>query len=1135
MSSHFKGRMNGLGAVVPTNNLNGRNQPSSRLVRSSPPHPSSPPPPAKRPKIEDSFAHTQSHFAIVLDRDATPDKHAPRKRSLDNTSDSQQTFRSQPSNSKGIHLTQPHISEYRSVENFIKAPSRKRVRRDRSESADRIFIEDHEERDMDSDGDVECIEAPEQAKNAHTRTQGPTREEDSQPITAFASRFGDRGKGAARVNQSTTAATRLGKIIENTERKIPEWRNGKLKSMDSSPDELAPEAQDMRGKVLTKRPVTPSPSLSKRGDIAPTKFSSLSNARPNITKGTANKLTLENAKEIIGSRLLIVRAVSGRYKYEVHKTSSVDECFLKLRDMSHILHPTNLDGDILKQYSYLTINMKKILSVHIPSNPDYHVVSISRSLDAATSASPKLMIEFKTSEDIQHFKEWMEMGSEDGLQLKLSIFGDREKVDKEFLNLMSKAERSTVITDQEPVGDDIKLIQHNTQDRARQAKFASRPHISNNQPVKTKDLMRPYGTTAPSNVEVTIIPHSSVASPAQRPVRTTRSTFALKSPSSASEPPEPEGWTVLNEGWEKNWRNSLVFPTHGKNRATVDKEDIPRLDEGQFLNDNVLAFYLRYLQHSLEAERPDLAQRIYFQNTFFYSKLKSSRTSQGINYDSVKAWTSKVDLFTKDYIIVPINEYTHWYVAIIYNAPKLLPSADKEVSDAQSTDTITIEEDSHNSGDVSTALPEDGNLIEPTNIEAVISAAQNDITNHLSLIEPEEQKEEAQSSGNEQDVELVKGKNSPKADADQDSLPNDSLRQKKPNKRQSIGPRNARKYDPTQPRIITLDSLGITHSPACGCLKQYLIAELKDKKGIEISTPGALGMTAKNVPQQTNHCDCGPFLLGYIQQFLKDPDTFVHSLLQHENDIPWDLNPSQIRNEIRDLIFKLQKEQQDREDAHREEKRNKNGPKKKSPAIDQQSAPPGKKPIVDQSLSEHLEDHAIPKDNEAIAKPKPRSPTPNTSDFKSKSVSEVNEDLHMPGSFPQSPAVSRSNTRGSSTVAESETPKQTKLPKFVSPLPGSSGDSSPTRPIFVVDSTASPEQRQDLTRGPTNHKAPYSTVEILDDLVKERQRPASKGRDQEETPTTSPYFAGRRPADRMASAKLHQEPDQSRIVVDLSD
>lgn len=1128
MSGHFKERVKSLGSVVPTNNLDGRNQPP-RIVRLSPPQPPSPPP-AKRKKVEEIHNHTQAVFAVDLDK--IPDTQITRKRSLDEISDSQQTLRSQPSNSRRI---QPNVSEYRSVETYVaKKPVRKRHRHDPPESADRISI-DELDMDNDSDGDVECIEPPEQAAIPQPSKQKPPLKGNAKFLSTYAPRFGNYGKGTSRANNPTPAAVKLSKVIDDAGWNNYESRNGKLKNMDSSPDELAPDVQDMRGRLSTKRPVTPSPSLSKRGDIAPTKFSTSSPAKQNSLEDTTSESILDRAKRVIHSRLLIVRAVSGPLKYEVHKTSSVDECFLKLRDVSHVLHPTNLSGEILKQYSYLTINLKKARAILIPSDPDYRLVSITRCADASTSASARLIIEFRGPEDVQHFREWVEMDRGDGSRPTLSFIQDQAKLDREFANLMEHANRSTIISDpqgQQAVGDDIRLIQHNKEDRMRHAKSVAQSQVPTSH-VKTKDLMRPSGPSASSNLEVTVIPDNPRVPTVQRPMRTTRSTFALKSPSIVSESPEPEGWTVQNQGWERNWRNSLVFPHHGKNRATVDKEDIPRLDEGQFLNDNVLIFYLRYLQHSLEAERPDLAQRIYFQNTFFYEKLKSSRA--GINYDSVKAWTSKVDLFTKDYIIVPINEFSHWYVAIIYNAPKLIPSAEKEVSDAQSTDTITVEEDTPNPGDISTVPPKDDNMPGPTNAEAAVSTAQNDMMNHLSPIDSEDQKEEVQSNSHEQDNELIREKTDPKPDAEQ-NLPHGPLRQKKPNKRQSVGPRNPRKYDPNQPRIITLDSLGISHSPACGSLKQYLIAELKDKKNIDVLNPGALGMTAKNVPQQTNHCDCGLFLLGYIRQFLRDPDTFVRSILQHEDDIPWNLNPSQLRNEIRDLIFELQKEQQNREDAHKEGKRNKNGPRKKNSVVELECAPPAKAQAIDERPSKPPEEHATPKEDEAVANPDTRSPTPKVSSPTDKFAPDLNEGPLMPGSFPKSPVVSRPSIKDSSAEVDSGKLKQTDIMKFVQPLPGSSGESSPSRPIIVEDSTPSPEKRHGFIRGHTDPTPARSPTETLDKLVEQR-RPThtSQAQAQEETPTISPFFAGRHPDDRMPSARLHREPDQSRVVVDLSD
>ena len=34
-------------------------------------------------------------------------------------------------------------------------------------------------------------------------------------------------------------------------------------------------------------------------------------------------------------------------------------------------------------------------------------------------------------------------------------------------------------------------------------------------------------------------------------------------------------------------------------------------------------------------------------------------------YERVRRWTKKVNIFEKDFVIVPINEHSHWFVAVI--------------------------------------------------------------------------------------------------------------------------------------------------------------------------------------------------------------------------------------------------------------------------------------------------------------------------------------------------------------------------------------------------------------------------------------------------------------------------------------
>jgi len=129
---------------------------------------------------------------------------------------------------------------------------------------------------------------------------------------------------------------------------------------------------------------------------------------------------------------------------------------------------------------------------------------------------------------------------------------------------------------------------------------------------------------------------------------------------------------------------------------------------------------------------------------------------------------------------------------------------------------------------------------------------------------------------------------------------------KKSKRKSTPGPR---KYSINEPRIITFDSFDQGHSGTCTNLKQYLVAEAKAKLNIDIDPPAQIGMTAKNIPKQNNFCDCGLFLLGYVETFLKKPDEFIRGILQNQVDIEikWPEAP-EMRKNIRNIIFKLQKD-----------------------------------------------------------------------------------------------------------------------------------------------------------------------------------------------------------------------------------
>ena len=81
-------------------------------------------------------------------------------------------------------------------------------------------------------------------------------------------------------------------------------------------------------------------------------------------------------------------------------------------------------------------------------------------------------------------------------------------------------------------------------------------------------------------------------------------------------------------------------------------------------------------------------------------------------------------------------------------------------------------------------------------------------------------------------------------------------------------------YDKRQLLILTLDSLGGSHSTVINNLWHYLCCEAGHKKSIDIH-PNTLKANAVSslcgCPQQEGFSDCGIFLLHFVQKFLEDP------------------------------------------------------------------------------------------------------------------------------------------------------------------------------------------------------------------------------------------------------------------------
>merc|ERR1719431_2283331 len=121
-------------------------------------------------------------------------------------------------------------------------------------------------------------------------------------------------------------------------------------------------------------------------------------------------------------------------------------------------------------------------------------------------------------------------------------------------------------------------------------------------------------------------------------------------------------------------KNLCQFPMpgaiEGVGSVTVTLEDYKTLQVDTFLNDVVIDFYMKYLQFTLLSEADKNSVHIF--TTCWFSRLTSKPSPIEARqepvqrrYDRVKRWTRKVNIFEKDFVVVPINENYHWYVCII--------------------------------------------------------------------------------------------------------------------------------------------------------------------------------------------------------------------------------------------------------------------------------------------------------------------------------------------------------------------------------------------------------------------------------------------------------------------------------------
>ncbi|NXH58747.1 SENP7 protease, partial [Rhabdornis inornatus] len=338
--------------------------------------------------------------------------------------------------------------------------------------------------------------------------------------------------------------------------------------------------------------------------------------------------------------------------------------------------------------------------------------------------------------------------------------------------------------------------------------------------------------------------------------------------------------SALNEEWKEvreigAVNNLIVYPPPpAKGGLGVTREDLECLEYGEFLNDVIIDFYLKYLL--LEKAPKHVADRTHIFSSFFYKCLtRTEKNSEGDvkvsaaqrRHRRVRTWTRHINIFNKDYIFVPVNEESHWYIAVI--CFPWLEEAVYEECPCQNSLSHQPQQPS--------LEPESDNA----RAGSVLFKDEEEMDGNRSLFSKGSDNEMAASA----------------------SVLHSAI--------SKISLSNSKKQICKRPCILIFDSLkACSVQKTVQVLREYLEVEWEAKRKThrEFSKSTMIDLCPR-VPKQDNSSDCGVYLLQYVESFFQNPIVNFEQPLHLENWFPRQLIKNK-REEIRDLILQLHFQQQ---------------------------------------------------------------------------------------------------------------------------------------------------------------------------------------------------------------------------------
>ncbi|XP_044025201.1 sentrin-specific protease 6 isoform X2 [Siniperca chuatsi] len=463
--------------------------------------------------------------------------------------------------------------------------------------------------------------------------------------------------------------------------------------------------------------------------------------------------------------------------------------------------------------------------------------------------------------------------------------------------------------------------------------------VNYNKASKQKEEKEKPIQTPPRITQVSPVTRVAPVTPATMPARTR---MATRQQTSAYFEEEDEDMTDLQPTFSGPIIKLMVYPPPpAKGGISVTNEDLHCLNDGEFLNDVIIDFYLKYLV--LEKLKKEDAQRIHVFSSFFYKRLNQRERRnvpdttnlpiQKRKHNRVKTWTRHVDLFQKDFIFVPINESAHWYLAVIcfpglkglvyeqnplYHGPfpastsAADPPSEENIPDhccPLSPDGLDSSSENPSPG-VPEASAEGQTDGDPLKDNAAFTEGRQ---------EPSSIPAEQQYTSGLHRISVCYG--SGKGDDDTFTFSDDQSSGQDECSEDGTLAEDTLSSDTSalaskqnlckQPCILIMDSLrGPARSTVVKTLREYLEVEWEVRKGTQRSFgKDVMKGSSPRVPQQDNFSDCGVYILQYVESFFENPIPSFHLPVNLSEWFPQQRMKTK-REEIKELILKIQEQQE---------------------------------------------------------------------------------------------------------------------------------------------------------------------------------------------------------------------------------